>query len=65
MYVIIRDPVTNADVKVDSLTGFVKGEPVEKVSPGLPLSETPSLVSVAKHLASRQHFVLGLDEPSV
>jgi hypothetical protein len=56
MYVIIRDPITRDDVEVDSLTGFVKGEPVEKESLGTPLSETPS--GAARPSLTVRHFVL-------
>ena len=33
MFIIIRDPITNADFEVDSLTGFVKGEAVVLLDP--------------------------------
>jgi hypothetical protein len=39
MHVIVRDAMTNANVEVDSLTGFVNSPPVEQAHPGTPLSE--------------------------
>jgi len=41
MYVIIRDPETKQDTRIDSLSGFVRAEPVERssLSQGLPQSE--------------------------
>jgi hypothetical protein len=58
MYLIIRNSVTNADVKVDSLTGFVKGEPVEKEFPGTPLSETSRSLAEPRLTQKSTHYVL-------
>jgi hypothetical protein len=67
MYVIIRDPVTNANVKVDSLTGFVKGEAVENVSPGVALAEQPQAAATfsTQQASSVRQFVLGPDDTTV
>ena len=48
MYVIIRNPITNANVQVESLKGFVTGTPVERESLGIPMSEEPSSGSLEK-----------------
>jgi hypothetical protein len=60
MYVIVRDPITNANVEVDSLTGFLKGPPVETVFLGTPWSESPvsPKPSIEPQSASVRHFVL-------
>ena len=50
MYVIIRNRITNANVQVESLTGFVTGTPVERESLGIPMSESPPLGSIGKAL---------------
>jgi hypothetical protein len=58
MYVIIRDSVTNANVKVDSLTGFVKGTPVQKEFLGTPLSETSPKQGMSQLAQPSTHYVL-------
>lgn len=61
MYLIIRDSATNADVKIDSLTGFVTGAPVDREFLGTPLSERQpgrSGGQPAQNSASIRDFVL-------
>jgi hypothetical protein len=58
MYLIIRNSVTNADVRVDSLTGFVKGERVERECLGTPLSETSPKLAEPRLTQQSTHYVL-------
>lgn len=62
MILIVRDAVTNTDIKIDSLTGYVKGETVTTVSTGIPLSETSPTIKRSISGEAVQHFQLTLDE---
>jgi hypothetical protein len=61
MYLIIRNSVTNANVQVDSLTGFVKGPPVEKEFLGTPLSETSPTPGETQLTQQSTHFELSTE----
>ena len=56
MYIFIRDPITNDEVIVESLTGYVGNAPVDKESLGAPLPEGSSISGEAR-LAVRRVVV--------